>query len=63
MVLIGGYKAVMPEVDLIQMNILSAFDTKQSSWIDVPVVKGSIPQPRIYHSAIVLSKYDTRGKR
>lgn len=57
MVLIGGYKSASSEfLNLIQMDTLDVFDTIQSAWIVSPKVKGSIPLPRIYHSAVVLSK-------
>lgn len=38
------------------MNQLLVFDTRLSAWSNVSQVQGSVPLPRTYHNAIVMSK-------
>lgn len=45
-------------LNLIPMDQVLVYDTRSTKWIDPPQVKGTIPRPRTYHSAVVMSKYE-----
>ncbi|KAI8389215.1 hypothetical protein BD560DRAFT_442917 [Blakeslea trispora] len=64
MVVIGGYRCLNPPIkdnemqkntslSLIDMGIIDVFDTNTSTWQQQNQVKGDLPSPRIFHSAIV----------
>lgn len=58
MVIIGGYDKIgIDGFNLIKMDNILVFDTIQSAWMKTPEVKGSIPFPRVHHSAAVISKH------
>lgn len=61
MVIIGGYacKQQPQESDppqLIALDKISLYDTKNATWMEKPNVSGLIPSPRMHHSAIVFSE-------
>lgn len=65
-VIIGGYNCLFSSdktdstrssVDLVPMNTMLVFDTKITTWNNVPQAQGDIPPPRAFHSAALMSGY------
>lgn len=64
-VIIGGYNCLLSSdktdstrssVSLVPMNTMLVFDTKSTTWNNIPQVQGVIPAPRTFHSAALMSR-------
>jgi hypothetical protein len=64
LVIIGGYTCQDKQsqdnnhpLSTIALDNISIYDTTNAAWLDQPKVNGMIPSPRVYHSAILASKF------